>query len=92
MVQDLCNIFSDCGVAKLPTVYNIQQIILAAAKKVIIQKACFTLKSNQTELGEFLKPVTLSEIEYLSSFLSATKHESLALYNLELLLHQLYNS
>ena len=36
MVQDLCDIFSDCGVSKLPTVYNIQQVILEAAKKVFI--------------------------------------------------------
>ena len=35
MVQDLCDIFSDCGVAKLQTVYNIQQVILEAAKKYL---------------------------------------------------------
>ena len=62
MVQDLCDIFSNCGVAKLPTVYNIQQVILKAAKKVFIQKPYFTLKSIQTGLGEFSKPVTFKLI------------------------------
>ena len=52
MVQDLCDIFSDCGVAKLPTVYNTQQVLLEAAKKVFIQKPYFTLKSIQTEFGD----------------------------------------
>ena len=33
MEQDLCDVFSDCGVAKLPTVHDIQQVILEAAKK-----------------------------------------------------------
>ena len=35
MVQDLRDIFNDCGVAKLATVYNIQRVILEAAKKYL---------------------------------------------------------
>ena len=64
MVQDLCDVFSDCGVSKLPTVHNIQQVMLEAAKKVFIQKPYFTLKSIQMGLGEFWKRVTLSQIDY----------------------------
>ena len=76
MVKDLCNIFSDwcCKVTKFiifSKSYQRQQ------KKVFIQKACFTLKSNQTELGEFWKPVTLSQIDYFCSFLSATQYQVL---------------
>ena len=62
----------DCGVAKLPTVYNIQQVILEAAKKVFIQKPYFTLKSIQTGLGEFWKPVTLSQIDGLWNMTAPT--------------------
>ena len=72
MVQDLCDIFSDCGVAKLPTFYNIQQVILEAAEKVFIQKPYFPLKSIQTGLGEFWKPVTLSQIDYLWNMTAPT--------------------
>ena len=72
MVQDLCDIFSDCDVAKLPTIYNIQQVILEAAKKVFIQKPYCTLKSIQRGLGEFWKPVTLSQIDYLWNMTAPT--------------------
>ena len=72
MVQDLCDIFSDCGVAKLQTVYNIQQVILEAAKKVFIQNPYFTLESIQTGLGEFWEPVTLPQIGYLRNMTAPT--------------------
>ena len=72
MVQDLCDIFIDCGVAKLPTVYNIQQVILEAVKKLFIQNPYFTSKSIQTGLGEFWKPVTLSQIDYLWNMTAPT--------------------
>ena len=44
MLKDLCNIFSDCGVAKLSTIYNIQQVILEAAKKGIYPKGMLYIK------------------------------------------------
>ena len=71
-MQHLRDIFSDYGAAKLPAVHNIQQVILEAAKKVFIQKAYFTLKSIQKELGEFRKPVTLSQTDYLWSMTAPT--------------------
>ena len=72
MVQDLRDVLSDCGVAKLPTVHNIQQVMLEVAKKVFIQKPYFTLKSLQAGLGEFWKPITLSQIDYLWNMTAPT--------------------
>ena len=72
IIQHLCNVFSDCGVAKLPAVYNIRKVILEAAKKVFIQKAYFTLKCIQTGLGEFWKPGNLSQIDYFLNMTAPT--------------------
>ena len=70
----LCNIFSDCGVAKWPGVYNIQEVILEAAKKAIYPKAMLSIKMDNW-FGQFWKPVALSQGDYFCSFLSATLHQ-----------------
>ena len=46
--------------------------MLEAAKNVFIQEPYFTLKSIQTGLGEFWKPVTLTQIDYLWNMMAPT--------------------
>ena len=62
IIQDLCDIFSDCGLTNLPSPSNIQGMILDTGKKVFIQKPFFVLKNIEIGLGEFWKAVTDTEI------------------------------
>ena len=55
----LCNIFSDCGVAKWPGVYNIQEVILEAAKKAIYPKAMLSIKMEQNGVWTILEACSI---------------------------------
>ena len=71
-IQGLCDIFSDCGITNLPSPSNIQIMILAAAKRVFIQKPFFVLKNIKMGLGEFWKVVTITEIDTVWSLEAPT--------------------
>ena len=70
--EGLCDICSDCGIADLPSLNNIQEMILDAGKKVFIQKAFFILKKIKIGLVEFWKVVTVKEIDTVWSLEAPT--------------------
>ena len=69
IVQDLCDILSNCSITNLPSPSNIQVMILDAGKKVFIQRPFFVLKNIKIGLGEFWKVInhTYRDWYYLES-------------------------
>ena len=70
--EDLCDICSDCGIADLPSLNNIEGMILDAGKKVFIQKAFFILKKIKIGLVEFWRVGVGKEIDALWSLEAPT--------------------
>ena len=61
----LIGVFADCGVTRLPTRDNIDDVIIEAERKVFIEKPYFTVIQIRKELGTFWGNISVEDIDHL---------------------------
>ena len=59
------DVLMDCGVTSIPSKNNLRDLMLDAARNVLIKKPFFVLKKIQDGLGNFWKNITVAEINEL---------------------------
>ena len=57
--------FTDCNINQIPTVNNIQEIIVVAAKYVFVQRPFFIMSKILKGMGPFWNGFTATDIDVL---------------------------